>query len=336
MISVLMPYRGAGTTIADAAESVLADLARDDELVAIDDGSRDEAPDVMRAMAARDARVVLVDSGGTPARPAGIVAALTRGLEVARGSLVGRMDADDVTLPGRFARERELLESDESLGAVGVGVSLFPTAGDGMIRYVTWQNALVTPDDHARAIFVESPLCHPSTLIRRSALARVGGFRESPWAEDYDLWLRLDAAGFRLAKVHEVLFRWRMRTDSLTWTDARYAPERYVEARAHYLAARLAGRPYAMWGAGPTGRRLARALEAHGTAAAYFIDIDPRKIGRIARGVPIVSADDGIARARAEDVLVVVAVGRAGARDEVKRALDAAGLREREGYVCAA
>src|SRR5690606_31897792 len=111
---------------------------------------------------------------------------------------IGRMDADDVSLPGRFAAERALLEANPRLGAVGVQVALFPAFGEGMARYVAWQNALVTPDDHARSLLVEAPLCHPSTLLRRSALDAIGGYRDVSWAEDVDLWLRLDAAGFAL------------------------------------------------------------------------------------------------------------------------------------------
>jgi cellulose synthase/poly-beta-1,6-N-acetylglucosamine synthase-like glycosyltransferase len=175
-------------------------------------------------------------------------------------------------------------------------------------------------------------------MMRRTALLAVGGYQENAWAEDYDLWLRLDAAGYGLAKVPRVLLRWRMRPDSLTWTDPRYSPARLLETRAAHLARRLLarGRPFAVWGAGQTGRRLARALEAHDQRPVAFVDIDPRKIGRTARSVAIQSAADGIARASAGELLLVIAVGDYGARDVVRQRLAAAGLVEGESYVCAA
>lgn len=342
VISVLLPHRVHGRDAAlafrDATESVLADLGEHDELITIDDGSDDEAKVVIAAAAARDSRVVVTGSGGSPETAAGIVRALGRGLEVARGGFIGRMDADDVSLPGRFAAERALLEADEGLGAVGVRVELFPAPAPGMERYIAWQNALVTREDHAREIFVESPLCHPSVLVRRSALDAVGGYREMPWAQDYDLWLRLDALGFGLAKVPRILFRWRIGSGSLTWTHPRNVAARFVEARAFFLAQRLRkrGGGLIVWGAGQTGRRLGRALEAYDLKASAFVDIDPRKVGRTARGAPIVGADEGVARARREGSILVVAVGAAGARDIVRARLEAAGLAEGHGFVCAA
>lgn len=207
-----------------------------------------------------------------------------------------------------------------------------------MARYVAWQNALLTRDDHAREIFVEAPLCHPSVLMRRAALERVGGYRQVPWPEDYDLWLRLDSAGFDLAKVPAVFFKWRMSRGSVTKTDPRTALARLVDARATYLAPRLRARRdgFAIWGAGQTGRRLARALETHALRPMFFADIDPKKIGRTARGLPIVSAEEAIFRAEGASVHLVVAVGEPGARDIVRARLTRVGLHEGASFVCAA
>lgn len=337
MISVLLPYRDAAATLGEALESVLADLSPDDEVVAIDDGSRDDSASLVRAIAARDRRVVRIASEGADATN-GLVRALCTAVAAARGDLLARMDGDDVTLPGRFAAQRAALLDDPGLGAIGVQVEAFPAAAGGMQRYIGWQNSLTSRADHARAIFVEAPLCHPSTMIRRAALDAVGGFREVPWAVDYDLWLRLDAAGFGLAKVPRVLFRWRMSADSMTWTSPKNTPACFLAARAHFLALRLReqGRPFAVWGAGKTGRRLARALEAHALAPQAFVDIDPKKIGRTARGRPIVVATTAIERAASGDWLLVIALGEAGARDEVRERLSRAGLVEGRAYVCAA
>jgi len=342
VISVLLPYRDAAATLGEALESVLADMAEDDELVAIDDGSRDGSAAMVRAFADRDRRIRAIASGAsggtTETRPNGLVGALSAGVAAARGELLARMDSDDISLPGRFAAERALLESDPGLGAVGVQVEAFPSPGAGMQRYLAWQSSLTSREEHANAIFVEAPLCHPSTMIRRAALDAVGGFRDVAWAVDYDLWLRLDAAGYGLAKVPRVLFRWRMRADSMTWTHPKNVPARFLEARAHFLAQRLRerARPFAVWGAGKTGRRLARALEPHGLTPRAFIDIDPKKIGRTARGHAIVDAAAALERAASGDWLLVVALGGAGARDVVRDRLARAGLTEGQAFVCAA
>lgn len=300
-------------------------------MVAIDDGSTDAGPQIVARAAHADARVVPIATGGV-----GIARALAAGHAAARGAFLARMDADDVSLPGRLPRQVALLEEDRSLGVVGVQVEPFPeeAVGEGLFRYVAWQNAILTPADHAREIFVEAPLCHPSVMLRREALEAVGGFREETWAEDYDLWLRLHTQGFRMAKVPAVLLRWRHHPGRATFKDERYAIMRFLEAKAHYLVPLVrsaGGRSLAVWGAGPTGKRLARMLAARGAVAELFIDIGPRKIGRTARGAPIAASSALDPRRH----FVVVAVGARGARDEIRPHLASLGFLEGRDFVCA-
>ncbi len=330
LVSVLLPYRNNALTIEEAARSVLADRDVDLELCAIDDGSTDDGPRIVARIAREDPRVIPIATGGL-----GIVGALAAGLSCARAPFIARMDGDDVSLPGRFAAQLAMLHADARLGAVATQVEGFPDSalGEGLRLYIAWQNALLTPADHARELFVESPVCHPSVMLRREALARAGGFVDSPWAEDYDLWLRLDAAEYGLAKVPRVLFRWRHREGRLTFNDGRYALPRFDALKAHYLAPKLRARglPVTVWGAGKTGKRIARALEPHGVRAVRFVDIDPRKIGSTARGAPI-SPPDHLVRG---DTTVVCAVGARGARPIIRARLTARGFVEGDDFLFA-
>ncbi|MFO0630264.1 MAG: glycosyltransferase [Polyangiales bacterium] len=266
----------------------------------------------------------------------GIVAALNLAAAHARAPLLARMDGDDRSLPGRLARQRDHLGTHPDHALVATRVRAMPegAVGEGMARYVAWQNALLTPEDHRRELFVESPLCHPSVMLRREALAQLGGYREVPWPEDYDLWLRMDAAGMKLAKLDAELVWWQHRPGRLTFTHPRYARARITEAKGTFLAARVKGmgRPLAVWGAGPTGRRLARELEREGVRAAVFVDIDPAKIGRIARGARVI-APDALTRDR---YAVVAAVGAVGARSLIRARLCAMGFVEGPDFVVAA
>jgi cellulose synthase/poly-beta-1,6-N-acetylglucosamine synthase-like glycosyltransferase len=295
-----------------------------DELVMVDDGSTDDSLQISAAL--EDSRIVRVSSGGR-----GIAAALGRGLEACRGPWIARMDADDVSLRGRFAAQRAMLEADPRLGAVATQIELFGDPGPGIRHYVMWQNGLISETDHAHAIFVESPVCHPSTMIRRAALDAVGGFQTGAVAEDYDLWLRLIAAGWSIAKVPRMLFRWRIHAGNATW---KVSLESLRRLRARHLAPRL-DRRFAIWGAGPAGRRLARELAANGREASFFIDIDPKKIGRRARGAPILDIDAGLARLRSDKAFLVVAVAARGARDLVRQHLRGANFVENTDFVCA-
>ena len=330
-VSVLMPCRNAGDTLEEALDSVLTQRDVALEVLVVDDGSSDGSAELAERIAARHRALRVLRSPGR-----GLVAALNHGLGECAAPLVARMDADDVCLPGRLSMQRDALASDPTLQVLGTRVEAFPEAAvaGGLSRYLAWQNALLSPDAHAAQLFVEAPLCHPSVMLRRDALLALGGYRDGPFAEDYDLWLRLDAAGARMAKLPEVLLRWRQHPARTTLRDPRYALARFPELKAPFLARRLqlTPRPLDLWGAGPTGKRLARELEKHGVRAARFVDVDPRKIGRTARAAPVVAPE---ALAGPGERWVVVAIGAAGARDLTRAYLDARGFREGLDYLCA-
>ncbi len=324
-VAVLLPFRDVAPWLDEAIASVRAQPIVD-RLVLVDDGSTDAGHDIARAHASADPRIDLVRTEGL-----GLVAALTLARYRTTARYLARMDGDDVSLPHRIAAQCAHLDANPELGAVGSVVEAFPAehVAEGMQRYVAWQNGVLTPTDHRASLFVEAPLCHPSVTLRASALDAIGGYRDGPFPEDYDLWLRLDRAGFGLAKLEPLGLRWRHREGRLTFRDPRYALAAHRALKAEHLAVRLAKTPLAMahgfviWGAGPTGKRLARDLEAHDARPLAFLDIDPVKIGRTRRGAPVHAA---AFLDRSPRPFVVVAVGARGARDLIVDDLTARGL----------
>jgi glycosyltransferase involved in cell wall biosynthesis len=302
----------------------------DFEVVAVDDGSGDGAGVLLEAWAARDARVRVLHTD-----PRGIVSALETARAAARGELLARMDADDVCHRDRFARQVVLLDARPDLAACGTRIRYFPRRSlrDGARRYERWINGVMSAEDVAREIFVECPIPHPTLMIRASALDRVGGYRDPGWPEDYDLVLRLWAAGFRLGKVDAVLLDWRESPERLSRRDPRYGEDAFRRCKVHYLGHRIAGREVVVWGAGPVGKAFARALQDVGHRVVAFVELDPRKIGQAIHGAPV------IAPTNLEDFLgafCVAAVGAAGAREDIRRALTQAGWREPEEWCAVA
>ena len=330
-VSVLLPAFDAAATIAAALRSVVRQTLRDWECIVVDDGSTDATAAIVAAAARRDSRISLVS------RPhAGIVAALESGRRVCRGEFVARMDADDLMHRGRLAAQLAACRADGSLAAVGCRVRLFPRAPltAGLRSYERWLNAIATPEDVGREAFVECPIAHPSLFVRRSVLERFG-YRDRGWPEDYDLILRLLAAGERLAVVPRRLLSWRDHPERASRRSAHCSIDAFVRCKAAHLAAGfLAGdERYVLWGFGGTGKALRRALARHGRLPSHIVELHPRRIGERIQGAPVIAPDGlfGIERRP-----LVVSVAGAGPRAEIRAWLAAAGYGEGEDFVCAA
>lgn len=293
----------------------------------VDDGSEDGSLAAAQAYGRMDERVRVA------ARPhQGIVAALQRGCEVARGSFIARMDADDIASPERIARQMEFMSANPSVALCGARVRMFgPAASSGRRRYERWINSLCEHEAMVRELFVECPIPHPAFLMRRGAYEHVGGYMDHGWAEDYDLVMRFWRSGYGLGKVPETLLSWRDTPARLSMRDDRYSPHQFRRLKRHYLfGSYLAGeRPFIQWGAGEVGKTWLKEWPA-GRGPEVVVDINPRKIGRVIHGARVI-APDGIPPAG--ERFIVIAVGAPGARTEIREWLTPRGHREGEHYL---
>jgi glycosyltransferase involved in cell wall biosynthesis len=206
---VLAVFNGAAY-IVEAVTSILAQTYRDFELLVIDDGSTDETRALLAPLAAADARLRVF---AEPHR--GLVGSLNYGISVARGSLIARMDADDVALPGRFAAQVAYLDTHSD--CVVVGTSILKVNADGITATkkstASWHRPMFAPLAFPPQI---GGVPHPTAMIRASALAAVGGYRLYFYnAEDRDLWARLWTVG-RVHQLPEVALRYRVHAGSVT------------------------------------------------------------------------------------------------------------------------
>jgi glycosyltransferase involved in cell wall biosynthesis len=312
--------------------SIQAQSFQNIEVIAVDDGSTDATRALLDAWALRDRRVRVV------AQPAlGIVAALHRALDLARGDIIVRMDADDVAYSNRIQKQVELLDAHPDVGVCGTLVRYFPRniVQGGAQRYELWINALVEHDDITRDIFVECPIAHPTLAIRRSVLDEVGGYVDNGWPEDYDLVLRLWQQGVRMAKVPEVLLRWRERADRSSRIEGRYDDDAFRRCKIHYLKQSvLNGHDgVVVWGAGPVGKAFAAELQAQSVPVRAFIEVDTRKIGQTINSAPVIAPED-VEQYRGS--LLLAAVGQFNGRAEIRTALLEAGWVEGRDFVAVA
>jgi len=331
VVSILLPAFDAEPTLAACLESIRRQREARWECVVVDDGSRDGTAACARRFAVRDPRFRVL---GTPHR--GLVAALNAGLAECRSAVVARMDADDLMHRDRLAAQLAALAADPRLDAVGCHVRVFPRAGlsEGLRAYERWLNAITSPRQLRDECFVECPVAHPTLMVRSPAL-RALGYRDAGWPEDYDLVLRLLAAGRTLGVVPRRLLAWRDRPGRRWRADPRYGLDRFTACKAAFLARGfLAGTErYVLWGYGATGRALRRALLAHGKRPSHVLEVHPGRIGRTIHGALVISIDELQRHPRGP---IVASVAGAEARRQIRAALRGIGFREMEDYVCAA
>ncbi|MDP6528482.1 MAG: glycosyltransferase [Gemmatimonadota bacterium] len=337
-VDILLPVRDSVATLPDALEGIRTQTLPDFRCLILDDGSRDASAEVGERYAAEDGRFEIVRG-----ERRGLVPTLNDGLARVRAPLVARMDADDEMMPERLAEQVAFLRADPEGTVVSSLVEFFgESVSEGLRGYERWLNSLVTHRAVTRDLLVESPLPHPSVMVRTDALRAVNGYSDGPFPEDYDLWLRGWRAGWRFGKVPKVLTRIREHRRRLTWTDSRYSPRAFLECKAEHLAGTLREREHAtgdgevhaiVWGAGRDGKRMAKALRKGGVALRHFVDIAPTKVGRRTMGVPILPAETLVER---PDCVVLACVGTKGARAQIRERLARWGYAEGRDFFCLA
>lgn len=196
-VSVLLPVHDAERYLPEALDSILAQTYADFELIAIDDGSTDNSGAILDDYARRDPRVRVFHR---PQR--GLVETLNEGLDLARGEWIARMDADDIALPHRLARQLQWLQATNA-----------DFCGGAVECFGGWRAVWRYPETHdACGVQLLFDVCfaHPAVIGRREAFRILhydSGFAQ---AQDYDLWQRAWAAGFRLANVPDIVLRYRV------------------------------------------------------------------------------------------------------------------------------
>lgn len=198
-ITVLLPAWRAAGTVGLAVQDLLDQTWRDLEVVAIHQGDDDATLAELRRV--RDRRFHLLHHDEP-----GVAEALEAGRRAASGAWIARMDADDRCPPTRLA---EQVAHADSTGAAVVPCQVEPFPW-GREAWCAWQNSLVAHDRMAEERFVEVPWFHATALFQPEVLAAVGGWRGGDFLEDYDLVLRLFAAGVRQEKLPAVRYRWRV------------------------------------------------------------------------------------------------------------------------------
>jgi glycosyltransferase involved in cell wall biosynthesis len=196
-VTVLMGVYNGLPSLERAVRSILEQTVRHFEFLIIDDGSTDGSDRVIRHLAETDPRIRFI--AGATNRGLGWV--LNRGVEEARGKLVARMDADDISVPQRLARQLRFFEMHPDIDVVG-SYALDMTTGGVPLRE---RRVPITHERIAELVWT-NPFVHATVMFRRESILRVGSYSPAlRRRQDYDLWFRCVSAGLRMANIPEPL-----------------------------------------------------------------------------------------------------------------------------------
>jgi glycosyltransferase involved in cell wall biosynthesis len=226
-VSVLLPVYNGAADLPRALESVLGQTFPDFEVIAINDGSRDNSAELLNSITDSRVRVIHQDNMG-------LAATLNRGLSLARGALVARQDQDDLSKLQRFAKQ--IAHLDENPKCILLGTAAEIWIGDDPAG-----RAHDHPTTHPQLMFdllFNNPFVHSSVMMQRAAVLELGGYstdraRQPP--EDYELWSRMARHGL-VANLPERLLVYREVPQSMSRTGPNPFLDKVVAISAENLA----------------------------------------------------------------------------------------------------
>lgn len=191
VISVLMGIYNCERTISGAIESIRNQTFRDWELILCDDASTDSTAEIAESFCRKDPRIRLIRNDNNKK----LSFTLNRCFSLASGEFCARMDGDDLCSPDRFSIQLKFLQKHPEYSFTTTVMKRFDEKG-------IWYDPEISDgfEPGRNDLIKGSPFCHATMVIRKSALAAINGYRvlsETEGTEDYDLWFRLYAAGFR-------------------------------------------------------------------------------------------------------------------------------------------
>lgn len=181
-VTVLMPVYNAEKYVGEAIDSILNQTFKYFEFLIINDGSTDSSLDIIKSY--NDPRIKIVNNKIN----LGLSHTLNKGIELSQGEYIARMDADDISLPIRLAKQIEFMDSHQQICICGSWIQTFDRSGNQDI----WQYSQIH-EELLCSLFYNSCFAHPSVCIRKQVLLETGlrYKQEFTPAEDYELWTRL-------------------------------------------------------------------------------------------------------------------------------------------------
>ena len=193
----------------ETIESILNQTFKDFEFLIIDDGSTDQSATIIHEF--RDVRIKYVSNE----KNKGLPFSLNRGLELAQGEYIVRMDADDISVPSRLKKEVRFMDTHPEITACGSWIKTIGHDAGYVHKYLT------SPEDIKASLLFNTSMAHPTVILRKSDLLKYNlhyNTNFSYYEEDYDLWVKISQHK-KLANIPSVLLFYRLHQKSVTYVN---------------------------------------------------------------------------------------------------------------------
>ena len=209
LISVILPAYNAEKYLGEAIDSILAQTYKNFELIVLNDGSTDKTEEIV--LSYKDPRIRYVKNE----KNLKLIKTLNKGIDLAKGEYIARMDADDVSLPTRFEEEIKLFETNSELSIV----SCLPNNINEQGHFLSHSSYFVcTKNGSCRFVSaIEPPILHPAVMFKASAIKKYK-YNDSPefyHVETLELWHRMLKGGEKCEIIPKYLLNYRDNTSSI-------------------------------------------------------------------------------------------------------------------------
>lgn len=201
LVSVVMSVYNEVRFLREAVNSILNQTFSNFEFIIINDGATDGSLEILKSY--NDERIIIVSQENM-----GLTKSLNKGIKLARGIYIARMDASDISAFTRLEKQAKVLETYKDISLVATWYSIIDENGKIIVK----KRIPIGMDEIEQSLKRDNPICHGSVMIRKSVLREVDLYRpEFRYAQDYDLWLRILHKGFKFFVIPEFLYQKRIK-----------------------------------------------------------------------------------------------------------------------------
>lgn len=234
-LSVIMSVYNGAEYLDKSVNGILNQTFSNYEFIIIDDGSTDDTWHALSKF--RDPRICLLRNR----KNLGLTRSLNKGLNRAQGEYIARQDVDDISLPERLDKQVKRLDENSSVVLVGSSIRYIDNLGNKIRESFRSENA----DFNRWQLYFGNYVTHSTAMFRRAVALKSGGYDKNfRYAQDYELWSRLNRSG-DVVQIRDVLLEWRKHEDSISFGKVALQNEAVVTALQCHLADLLGKTPSA-------------------------------------------------------------------------------------------